>query len=250
MNLFSSDHAILVTGASSGIGRACALLCNSLGATVIASGRNGERLNEARAACAHPERWHNEPRDLRTDIADLPAWIGALRGRYGKFWGMIHAAGEGRLDSVSSFDLTEAARHMELNFLVPLQLAKGFSDRRNFRKGGAMLFFSSASAVHPEKGHCLYGATKAALAAAMKAVSQETAPRGLRVHCLAPGWIRTPMLEAATERLGEDYAAREEARYPLGIGEPEDAAWMAAFLLSDKARWITGQNFVLGGGCY
>ena len=106
MNLFSSDHAILVTGASSGIGRACALLCNSLGATVIASGRNGERLNGARAACAHPERWHNEPRDLRTDIADLPAWIGALRGRYGKFWGMIHAAGEGRLDSVSSFDLT------------------------------------------------------------------------------------------------------------------------------------------------
>lgn len=250
MHLFSPDQRILVTGASSGIGRACALLCNSLGATVIATGRNGDRLRDAREACACPSRWHNEPRDLHAGITDLPAWIASLRGRYGRFWGMIHAAGEGRLDSVSSFDLTEAARHMELNFLVPMQLAKGFSDRRTFSKGGAMLFFSSASAVHPEKGHCLYGAAKAALAVAMNAVSQEMAPKGLRVHCLAPGWIRTPMLEAATTALGGDYAAREEARYPLGLGEPEDAAWMAAFLLSDKARWITGQNFVLGGGCY
>ena len=94
------------------------------------------------------------------------------------------------------------------------------------------------------------GANMAALAAAMRAVSQEMAPRGLRVHCLAPGWIRTPMLETAIEHMGESYAAREKERYPLGIGEPEDVARMAAFLLSDKARWITGQNFVLGGGCY
>ena len=113
-----------------------------------------------------------------------------------------------------------------------------------------MLFLSSVSAVHPEKGHCLYGAAKAALAAAMKAVSRETALKGLRVHCLAPGWIRTPMLDAAKENMGESFAAQEESRYPLGFGEPEDVAWMAAFLLSDKARWITGLNFVLGGGCY
>ena len=250
MNLFSPEQHILVTGASSGIGRACALLCNSLGASVIASGRNGERLHAAQAACDCPSRWHVETKDLQAEIAGLPQWISELRQKYGKLWGLIHAAGEGRLDSIASFDLTEAARHMELNFLVPMQLAKGFSDRRHFVRGGAMLFLSSASAVHPEKGHCLYGAAKAALAAAMRAVSQEMAPRGLRVHCLAPGWIRTPMLETAIEHMGESYAARDKERYPLGIGEPEDVARMAAFLLSDKARWITGQNFVLGGGCY
>lgn len=250
MNLFSPDQRILVTGASSGIGRACALLCNRLGADVIASGRNGERLGEAQAECACPSRWHTEVKDLRAEMADLPGWIGELRQKYGRLWGLIHAAGEGRLDSIASFDLTEAVRHMELNYLVPMQLARGFADRRTFVRGGAMLFLSSASAVYPEKGHCLYGAGKAALAAAMKAVSQEMAPRGLRVHCLAPGWIRTPMLEAAIAHMGEDYAAKEQARYPLGIGEADDVAWMAAFLLSDKARWITGQNFVLGGGCY
>ena len=129
-------------------------------------------------------------------------------------------------------------------------LAKGFADRRNYQRGGAMLFLSSAAAVHPEKGHCLYGAGKAALAAAMQAVSQEVAPAGLRVHCLAPGLVRTPMLDTSVQNLGESYLSAQEAAYPLGLGRPEDVAFMAAFLLSDKAAWISGQNFVLAGGRY
>lgn len=250
MTLFSREQHILVTGASSGIGRACAMLCNQLGASVIAGGRNEERLAASQARCASPAHWHNEARDLVADLESLPQWVAGLRQKYGRLWGLIHAAGEGRLDSISYFELAEATNHLELNFLVPMQIAKGFSDRRNFVRGGAMLFLSSASAVYPEKGHCLYGAAKAALAAAMKTVSQEMAHKGLRVHCLAPGWVRTPMLDMAIEHMGESYEAKEKARYPLGFGEPEDVAWMAAFLLSDKARWITGQNFVLGGGCY
>lgn len=250
MTLFRREQHILVTGASSGIGRACAMLCSRLGASVIACGRSEERLAAARTQCSSPAHWHNEARDLVADIEWLPQWVADLRHKYGRLWGLVHAAGEGRLDSISYFELDEARSHLELNFLVPMQLAKGFSDRRNFVRGGAMLFLSSASAVYPEKGHCLYGAAKAALAAAMKAVSQEMAPKGLRVHCIAPGWVRTPMLDAAIENMGESYEAKEKARYPLGLGEPEDAAWMAAFLLSDRARWITGQNFVLGGGCY
>lgn len=250
MTLFAPEQHIIVTGASSGIGRACAMLCNALGASVIASGRNADSLREAREACASPDRWHNEPMDLLEGISMLPGWIGQLRQKYGKLWGLAHCAGEGRLDALASYDLQEARQHMELNFFVPMQLAKGFADRRNFVKGGSMLFMSSASAVNPEKGHCVYGAAKAALAAAMKAVSQEMAPRGLRVHCLAPGWVVTPMLDKAAASMGDGYVTREAARYPLGLGEPQDVAYMVAFLLSDKARWITGQNFVLGGGCY
>ncbi|WP_241159680.1 SDR family oxidoreductase [Desulfovibrio sp. ZJ200] len=250
MNLFSREQYILVTGASSGIGRACAMLCNARGASVIACGRNEARLREAQAKCASPAHWHNETKDLLAELESLPQWVAALRQKYGRLWGLIHAAGEGRLDSIACFELAEAKRHHDLNFFAPMQLARGFADRRNFLKGGAMLFLSSASAVYPEKGHCVYGAAKAALATAMKSVSQEMAAKGLRVHCLAPGWIRTPMLDAATKSMGESYAAREEGRYPLGFGEPEDVAEMAVFLLSEKARWITGQNFVLGGGCY
>ena len=184
---FPESCSVLVTGASSGIGRACALLLNNLGATVIACGRDEERLAAARATAAAPDRWHNEPRDLLHDMEHLPDWITDLRGRYGKLWGLLHAAGDGRMDSLRQYDLAEARRHFDINFHVPLLLAKGFADRRNYQRGGAMLFLSSAAAVHPEKGHCLYGAGKAALAAAMQAVSQEVAPAGLRVHCLAPG---------------------------------------------------------------
>lgn len=250
MKLFDPGQHILVTGASSGIGRACALLCNELGASVIASGRDVPRLRDAQEHCAAPERWHTEPQDLHAAMAELPAWVAQLRQRYGRLWGLVHAAGEGHLDSIAAFDLEEAQRHLEINFLVPMQLAKGFADKRTYARGGAMLFLASASGVFPEKGHCVYGAAKAALTTAMRAVSQEVAPRGLRVHCLAPGWVRTPLLENARQSMGDGYVERETARYPLGLGEPADIAWMAAFLLSDKARWITGQNFVLGGGCY
>ena len=93
-------------------------------------------------------------------------------------------------------------------------------------------------------------ALEAALAAAMQAVSQEVAPAGLRVHCLAPGLVRTPMLDTSVQNLGESYLSAQEAAYPLGLGRPEDVAFMAAFLLSDKAAWISGQNFVLAGGRY
>ena len=83
-----------------------------------------------------------------------------------------------------------------------------------------------------------------------QAVSQEVAPAGLRVHCLAPGLVRTPMLDTSVQNLGESYLSAQEAAYPLGLGRPEDVAFMAAFLLSDKAAWISGQNFVLAGGRY
>ena len=247
---FTPDQVIVVTGASSGIGKACALLCNALGATVLAVGRNEAALNEAGGLAADRTRWHNVRKDLLEDMEGLPAWVSGLRERFGKLWGLAHAAGEGTLDSLRQYDLAKARRHFDINLHAPLLLAKGFADRRNFTKGGAMLFMSSVAAVYPEKGHILYGAGKAALTAALAAVSRETAAAGLRVHCLAPGLVETPMLEASVSLVGEEYRTNQLASYPLGFGRPEDIASMAAFLLSDKARWITGQNYVMAGGRY
>lgn len=248
--MFTAEQRILITGASSGIGRAIALECNALGAFVLACGRDRQRLDEAQEAAAAPERWLSIPRDLLEGMADIPAWMRELSQTHGKFWGAVHAAGEGLMDSLASYDLETARRHFDLNFHVPVLLAKGFCDRRVSLKGGALLLLSSVSAIYPEKGHMLYGAAKAAVAAAAKSISQEVAPRGLRVHCLAPGIVDTP-LEARTEALmGPDYRREQLQGYPLGFGRPEDVAHMAAFLLSDKAAWITGQNYVLAGGRY
>ena len=247
---FTPDKVILITGASSGIGNSCALLFNALGATVLAAGRNESRLSEARSRAHAPSRWHTVRKDLLEDMESLPSWISGLREKFGKLWGLVHAAGEGGLDSLRQYDLTRARHHFDSNVHMPLLLAKGFADKRNFVKGGAMLFMSSASALHPEKGHLLYGSGKAALATAMAAVSREVAPKGLRVHCLAPGLVDTPMLDSTVKILGEEYRRDQAAFYPFGLGKPDDIANMAAFLLSEKAGWITGQNYLMAGGRY
>lgn len=248
-NMFTAQQRILVTGASSGIGQAIALRCNALGATVLASGRNAERLAEGQRRAADPSRWLCVERDLLEDMEALPEWIRELARRHGKLWGLAHAAGDGLMDSLRTYDLATARQHFDLSFHMPMLLAKGFCDRRCSENGGALLFLTSASAVFAEKGHMIYGAAKAAVAAAAKAISQEVAPR-LRVHCLAPGIVDTPLEERAEAYMGASYREEQLRGYPLGFGHPDDVAQMAAFLLSEQARWITGQNFVLAGGRY
>ena len=248
--MFDSSCIVLVTGASSGIGKSIALELNALGATVLACGRHKQRLEEAKNQSANPLRWVSLQRDFMTDPDALPEWITQLRKEYGKLWGFAHAAGQGIMDSLQTYDLHTARQHFDINFHIPLMLAKGFCDRRNFVKGGAMLFVTSSSAPFPEKGHLAYGAAKAALANAAVVISQEMASRGLRVNCLAPGIVDTPLQQQAEQFMGPRYREEQLARYPLGFGTPEDIAYMACFLLSSNARWITGQQIVLGWGCY
>lgn len=247
--MFTAQQRILVTGASSGIGQAIALRCNALGATVLACGRNAERLAEGQSRAAEPARWVCIRRDLLEDMEALPDWIRSLAREHGKLWGLAHAAGDGLMDSLRTYDLAEARQHFDLSFHMPMLLAKGFCDRRSSENGGALLFLTSASGIFAEKGHMLYGAAKAALATAARAISQEVAPR-LRVHCLAPGIVETPLQERAEAYMGPSYREEQLQGYPLGFGQPDDVAHMAAFLLSSQARWITGQNFVLAGGRY
>lgn len=247
--LFSGER-ILVTGASSGIGRAIALECVAQGAVVLACGRNSGRLEAARSACAAPERWHCLQRDLLAEMEDIPQWIDSLVKTHGKLWACVHAAGVGIMDTLRSYSLAEARQHMDINFHVPLLLAKGFCNKRVSLEGGALLCIASASAVYPEKGHLVYGAAKAALIAACKSISQEVAPRKIRVHCLSPGIVDTPLQAQAEAYMGSAYRQQQLADYPFGFGKPEDVAHMAAFLLSDRAAWITGQNYVLDGGRY
>lgn len=250
MTAFQPEQRILVTGASSGIGRAIALECIAQGATVLACGRDEEKLEQARQTSSAPERWISIRKDLLEDMEGLPLWVRRRAQEHGKLWGLAHAAGEGLMDSLQLYNLERARRHFDLNVHVPLLLAQGFCDRRVFSKGGALLFLASVSAVFPEKGHLAYGAAKAAVAAAAKSISQEVAPRGLRVHCLSPGIVDTPMEEAAEAFMGPDYRQEQLSQYPLGFGRPEDVAGMAAFLLSERAAWLTGQNYVLAGGRY
>ena len=200
--IFSSGQLILVTGASSGIGKAIAMKCVENGATVLACGRNAERLEQGKRECVVPERWLSVQKDLLASMEELPAWLRDLAKMYGRFWGLVCSAGMASMDSVRTFSLEASRDLFDLNFNVPMLLAKGMADRRIHAKGGALLFISSVAALYAEKGHLLYGASKAALANAAKSLSQELAPLGLRVNCIAPGIVDTPMERAAEEYMG------------------------------------------------
>ena len=246
---FSADQRILVTGASSGIGEAIALRLNALGATVIASGRNAERLEANTARAAFPKRFCVEARDLADDPAALPGWIAELRGRYGKLYGLAHAAGVTLTASLREYDLAAARALFDLLFHAPMLLAKGFADRRNNAgPGSAMLFVAAAAAVLPSPALLIYSSAKGALITAARCMSKELAPAGLRVNCVSPGLIKTPLCDEFAALIGPEAFSRLADAYPLGIGEPEDVSAAAAYLLSPQARRITGQNLLLAGG--
>ena len=245
---FTAADVFLVTGASSGLGAGVALKLNALGAAVVASARDADRLAATRREAAREAPFHLEPKDLIDDPDGLPGWLKTLKDRYGRLRGLIHCAGVSRTEPVRLLDYQGLKSLFDLNFFSALLLAKGFTDRRvNAGPGASVVMFSSIAAVQPARGQAAYGASKAALAVAVKALAREMAPQGLRANCIAPAMIKTPMTEDYLRQYGGDSA---QAAYPLGLGEAEDAANLAVFLASDAARWITGQNYVLDGGAY
>ena len=248
---FNADQRILVTGASSGIGETIALRLNALGATVIASGRNMEKLAAVKNRAEHPQRFHIEPLDLTADMNTLPVWIKTLKERYGKLGGLVPCAGHAGVMPLREYSLAEAGRLFDIHVHVPLLLAKGFADRRNnIGCGSSIVFISSAAAIAKEAGLAAYGGAKNALLAAAAVLSKELAPQQIRVNSIAPGVVRSPMGEAYLSFLSDEAREKELAAYPLGLGEPEDVAGMASFLLSDAGKWITGQTIVMDGGRY
>jgi len=246
---FTAEQVILVTDASSGIGAAIALELNSLGATVIANGRNEDKLETNKTRAAFPERFCVEARDLACELESLPGWITDLRKRYGKLYGLAHAAGVTLTASLREYDLTIARTMFDLLFHVPVLLAKGFADKRNNAgPGSSMLFIAAAGAVLPSPALLIYSSAKGALITAARCMSKELASAGLRVNCVSPGLVKTPMCDEFAALIGAEAFSRLTDAYPLGLGESEDISAAAAYLLSPQARWITGQNLLLAGG--
>lgn len=245
---FTAEQRFVVTGASSGIGESVALLLNELGATVIGIGRNRERLDAMRAKCKHPEKVFLELKDLAEDISGLPAYVKVLKERYGKFSGMAYCAGITAVMPAKAFDYEMAQHTFEVDYFAPVFMAKGLIDKRNtIGRGTSMVFLSSMDAVLSVKSQSLYSGAKAALCATIKAIAKEVSQFGVRMNCLLPSMIKTPMTIGESN---EHYGVTEvgDERYPFGWGEPIDVANFVVFLLSDKAKYLTGQNYIVDSG--
>jgi len=233
----------LITGASSGIGRATAVLLSQLGAGVVANGRDKLRLADTMAALENYGMDHlSAPFDVcATDmIAD---WMTSL----GRLDGVVHCAGVSKLVALRHVTAAMAEDAMRVNWLSAVAVCKGFRQKQVRAETGSIVLVSSR-ATDGIRMNCLYSSAKAALVSLAKSLAAELAPERIRVNCLTPGWVKTPMTDAAGGMLSDEQLQQIIGAHVLGVGEAEDIANLAAFLLSDAARWITAANLYVDGG--
>lgn len=241
-----AGQTVLVTGASSGLGRDVARLLASLGARIVATGRNAERLLSTLALLPAGEH----ASEIATlDSADAAAdWLKGLVGKYGPFTGIFHGAG---IELVRPIRLTKSAQIDELfgsSTFAALGLARAAAQKGAMTDGGSMVFMSSVAGQRGTAGMVTYSAAKAAIDGLVRSLAAEMAPRGIRVNGLAAGAVETEMHERLAATLGEAGLADYRQRHLLGFGRPEDVSNAAAFLFSDASRWITGTTLVVDGG--
>lgn len=238
---FKFNDIYIVTGASSGIGRQVALQLNELGASVVAIARDKKRLESLREDSLYPECVHIEIRDLAKDIESLPEYVTELRKKYGKFQGIACCAGIAEIKPLQILQSSSIRDIFEINYFSPVFMLKGFCDRRNNTGNRASaVIVSSISAFKSDKGHTAYSGSKAAIAASAKCIAREASGYGVRVNCVSPSDVRTPMTESKIEQ--------ENSKYPFGCGEASDVANTVIYLLSDKSNWTTGQNYIIDCG--
>ncbi|MCZ2499300.1 SDR family oxidoreductase [Xylophilus sp. Kf1] len=231
---------VLVTGASSGIGRQIAISCAGMGAVVVATGRNAGRLEETMQAL--PGSGHSS---VLADLADA-GQRKALVAAAGTVDGLVLAAGMSRL---VPFRMT-GEKHLDETFrqntFGPLLLTQALVASRQMAQGGSIVFIASVGSHIGPVASSAYAASKSALLGAMRSIGQELAGKSIRANCIAPGYVRTPMLEQLGQGGGKLGDLLELA--PLGLGEPEDVANAALYFLSDASRWVTRTYFVVDGG--
>jgi NAD(P)-dependent dehydrogenase (short-subunit alcohol dehydrogenase family) len=242
------DHLALftlVTGASSGLGRASAVRL-SQGRSLILHGRNLERLDETRQMCEAPERHILWPFDFKS-LAGLSTSLAPLLAEAGRaVEAFVHCAGMVTVLPARSIDYRISQEIMTVNFFSAVEIIHVLLKKKvNNRRLENILFISSISSRFGARGHGSYCASKAAMDGLMRALAVELAPR-IRVNSVLPGLIQTPM---AAQGFADPVIVENLAKdYPMGIGQPADIADAVEFVLSSKARWLTGQQIVIDGG--
>lgn len=241
-----TGRVILVTGASSGIGRQTAILLSQLGARTIITGRDPQRLS-ATLASLSGDGHRVQQLDLAQGDA-IPKWVRSIVAEFGPLGGIVHAAGKQVTSPIRSATDARIDDVLHTNLNSAILLASGLAQKGCAGPSASLVFISSVIAFSGNAGLSLYGASKAALIGATKSLALELAPQKIRVNSIAPAFVETEMLASVRDMMTEEQYAQLEARHPLGFGKPEDVAHAAAFLLADTARWITGTTLVVDGG--
>jgi len=242
-NPFSlNGKTILVTGASSGIGKSIAVECSKMGANLIISARNKIRLNETfellegnnhQQYCADL----TNPEDLQSLVQFLP-----------KLDGFVSNAGIAKPQILQMSKVEDINNVFEINTLVPVYLTRLLVQDKKLNKSASLVYISSINGNNCSSyGSSIYAASKSALTGFIKGVSLELASRNVRVNSINPGMIETDFFKDSN--IGAEELEKDKLKYPLKrYGRPEEVAFAAVYLLSDATLWVTGSSLLIDGG--
>lgn len=242
-NPFSLENkTVLVTGASSGIGRATAIACSKMGAKVIITGRNPERLHETFVSLDGDH--HLEfLADLtsQTEMENLIREIPQING-------LVLCAGRSKSVPVLYSDREKFDEVFDVNFFSPVELLRLLVRKKKMAPDSSAVFIVSIGGTAKwTPGNAIYGASKAALQSMVHYFAVELAPKRIRVNGINPGMVETPLIHHGT--LTQEQLDEDREKYPLKrYGQPDDVAYCALYLLSNASSWMTGQSIIIDGG--
>ncbi len=239
-----SDY-LLISGASSGIGRCLAIELSSK-YRVILGGRDMDRLQQACDACSRPDQHLIWCFDL-ADVDNIAGNLGTfLTSHNAGISGFVHSAAMLEILPLRRLTPAMAADAFRINVFSAMEIIRTLTRKQiNQQRLGSVVFISSIASKFGAKGFSIYAACKGALDSMMKSLAVELAPQ-VRLNSVLPGALQTPMTDSIFA--DPQLAASFEHTYPLGVGQPKDVVDAVEFLLSEKARWITGQQFIIDGG--
>lgn len=233
---------ILVTGASSGIGKAIAIACSKMGATLVINGRNAQRLQATFLAL--------EGGNHKQFIGDVTQTetIHAMFEEMPVLQGVVHCAGISKSLPFAFADSDKMEEVMAVNFFAPAELTRMLLKTKKIEKGSSIVFISSVSGVWcAAPGGAMYSASKGAINGLVKGLALDVAPKNIRVNCVNPGVIETHIFDEGV--ISAEQLEENKKQYPLKrFGTPEEVAYAVIYLLSDASAWVTGSNLLIDGG--
>lgn len=232
---------ILVTGASSGIGKAIAIACAQMGASVIITARNECRLKETFSQM--PDGNHCIVTADLTCQEDIDNLVSNLP----KLDGLVQCAGVGNRVLCKNLQSADLQQVFQPNVEAPILLQTALLAQKKMNKQASIVYIASRAANAPSIGNAAYSASKGAILSYAKCLALELAPRQIRVNCICPAMIWTNLI--LQDGISKEQLEEAQLKYPLKrYGQPEDVAYLTIYLLSDVASWMTGSAIDLTGG--
>jgi NAD(P)-dependent dehydrogenase (short-subunit alcohol dehydrogenase family) len=244
-----TGKTIMITGASSGIGQTCAMVLSGYGAKLILQGRDIVRLNETKAMCTDSEKHITVSLNFLKEKVEDAFFLDRILKEQAPISGLIYAAGVSPTLPFKTLKKQQIVEVFQLNLFYVIELIQKILKRGiRSENGMSIVLISSVLSETGEKGKSLYGMTKSSLVALVKSLALEYAGNQIRFNAISPGVVNSPLSNNSLYRQNEKSMKAVIEQHPLGLGETEDVANAALYLISDASKWVTGTNLIIDGG--